>query len=100
MKITTKDGKRVETLNKYGYEWGMTFVNGGCDDAMIDTGDSSAQEDFFAYLEESDLTMESVQYLREHFFEDRISAIEVEQGAKEALLENGYIKNSTYYFTI
>lgn len=100
MELLTKDGKRVVTLNQYGYEWGMTFVNGGCDEAMIDTGDSSAQEDFFAYLEESDLSAETISYLKENFFEDRIWAMEVEEGAEEALLENGYCKNSNYYFTL
>lgn len=101
MELLTKDGKRVVTLNQYGYEWGMTFVNGGCDEAMIDTGDSSAQEDFFAYLEEiSDLSAEAILYLKENFFEDRIWAMEVEEGAEEALLENGYCKNSNYYFTL
>lgn len=100
MKLATKDGKMVLTLNGYGAEWAMTFVNGGCDEAMIDTGDSSAFDDFQAYLATSDLSPESVAWLVENFFEDRNWAIEVEDGAEEALLENGYIKNSQYYFTL
>lgn len=99
MEIFTKDGKRVLTLNGYGSDWGMTFVNGGCDEAMIDMGDNSAQEDFFLFLrEESDLKEDSINMLEENFFSDKNWAIEVEDGAKEALLENDYVQESQYYF--
>lgn len=101
MELKNKEGLRVVTLNDYGYEWGMTFVNGGCDEAIIDTGDSSTLEDFFKYLEEmSDLTKESVLWLQNNFFEDRNWAMEIEDGAEEALLENGYEKQSNYYFVL
>jgi len=99
MELITKDGKRVLTLNQYGFEWGMTYVNGGCDEAMIDTGDSSAFNDFFSYLRnESDLSEASIDDLEKSFFEDRNWAVEVEDGAKEALEENGYIETNEYFY--
>ena len=99
MKLFTKDGKRVLTLNEYGYDWGKTYVDGGCDEANIDTGDSAVFEDFFTYLqEESDLDENSIKELKENFWEDRNWALEVEDGAREALLENGYEEADKNYF--
>ena len=99
MKLFTKNGKRVLTLNEYGYRWGKTYVNGGCDEANIDTGDSAAFEDFFTYLqEESDLDENSIKELKTNFWEDRNWALEVEDGAGEALLENGYEEADKNYF--
>ena len=79
----------------------MTFVNGGCDDVVIDVGDSSAFNDFINSLREySDLTKNSIDYLEENLFEDSNWALEIEEGAADTLLENGYKQEGQYYFVL
>jgi len=99
MEIYTKSGERVLNLGSYGYEWGMTFVKGGADEVLIDTGDASAFSDFIATLKEySDLSAKSITELEDNFFDDKNWAIEVEDGARECLADNGYVAQNDYYF--
>lgn len=97
MKLVTKEGLNVTTLESYGEIWGKTFK--GCDTAMINTGDSSTFSDFIATLREySDLSEASIAWLEENFFEDTNFAMEVEDGATDYLERHGYTKQGEYYF--
>ena len=111
-----------------GFKYGMTYVDGGCDNASIDFGDSTAENDFFEFLitlaelkeikiikeyeEEAKEELEKY-YDIENITESLIIAKtyilemekcrlwgEYEEGAKEALKKNNYIAIRNYFFEL
>lgn len=64
----------------------VSYINGGCDEAMIDLGDSSALEDCILTAGEE----------YRDFIRDNMG--DIESVAKETFESNGYIAKSEYYF--
>ena len=111
-----------------GFKYGMTYVDGGCDDANIDFGDSAVENDFFEFLitlaeqkeikilkdyEETAKEALIEQYDIEDITENIIIAktyiidmidnkqwSDYEEGAKKALEENNYKPKSDYYYEL
>lgn len=111
-----------------GFKYGMTYVDGGIDEVFINFGDSAVESDFFEFLitvaeqkeiiilkDYEEIAKEELlkQYEDEDITENMIISKtyilqmveerlwhEYEEGAKEALIKNGYEPKSNYYLEL
>jgi hypothetical protein len=111
-----------------GFKYGMTYVDGGCDNVFVNFGDNAVESDFFEFLitlaEAKEIEIlkeyetEAKEQLEENYniediTENMIIAKsyivemvenkkqrEYEKGIKKALEENNYEPKSDYYFEL
>jgi hypothetical protein len=76
----------MKTLEQIGTDWAMSYINSGCDEAMIDLGDNSALEDCILTAGEE----------HRELIKDNMS--DIESAAKETFENNGWIAKSEYCF--
>ncbi len=75
-------------FEKLGYDYGMIFVNAGCDTVSTDFGDPATIADFLEIFDK----------ITEKEVLDNIGLLET--GLEEALEDNGYFEAELNYFKI